>query len=144
MNRELTQKLQEMEFNCRLPASEMAESLCAKLDAFSDMGLREFLHSVPGLGQETSDVVMLYVFGRAVFPLDTSVYRVLVRHRLIAPDADYFEIQEYCSKLVGDVKEMQTQHQKLQWVAKTFCKKSNPDCAHCPLHDVNGGPQLEK
>ncbi len=143
MNRELTQLLQALEFNCRFPDLAMAESLCDKLHTFSDADLREFLHSVPGLGQENCDVVMLYVFGRPVFPVDASLYRVLVRHRLIADDADYFAVQDYCAQNISEASEMQMQHQRLQFVGKTFCKKSAPDCEHCPLREVNGGPHLD-
>lgn len=144
MNRELIQLLQGIDVKGRSPDLEMAESLYDKLGTFSDLSLREFLHLVPGLGQEVCDVVMLYVFGRLVFPVDVSLYRVLSRHRLIAVDADYFAIQEYCSHSIGDSRAMQTQHQKLQFIGKTFCKKSAPDCEHCPLRELNGGPQLEE
>ena len=116
------------------------EDLCV----LSTTRLREWLQAISGLGIETCDTLMLYVFARPVFAVDTGIHRIMRRHRLIAEDADYFTLQDDCLKhFESDVSEMQIHQHKMNAVGSQFCKKTNPDCSACPLRDVNGGPWLD-
>jgi endonuclease III related protein len=51
--------------------------------------LRREVLSVPGLGPETADAILLYAAGRPVFVADAYTRRVLARHRLLPHGEDY-------------------------------------------------------
>lgn len=105
--------------------------------------LREFLFSIKGIGPETADSMVLYAFEKPVFVVDAYTNRILKRHRLIEDEADYFQLQEFFENhLEEDVKFYNEYHALMVMTGKHFCKKSKPNCAACPLKEVNGGPQL--
>lgn len=96
--------------------------------------LREFFLSISGIGPETADSMCLYAFGHPVFVVDAYTKRLLVRHGLIAEEANYFQIQEFFeSHLERDEKLFNEYHALIVKVGSEFCKKSNPKCVECPL-----------
>lgn len=102
--------------------------------------LREQLLSINGVGPETADSILLYGFGRLKFVVDTYTARVMTRHRLIEPGADYDSLQYlFESNLPSDVKLYNEFHALLVCVGKEFCKPK-PKCDKCPLrhlpHDI--------
>lgn len=105
--------------------------------------LREFLLSLKGIGPETADSMVLYAFEKPVFVVDAYTKRILMRHRLIEEEADYFQIQEFFENaLESDPKLYNEYHALIVMTGKNYCKKSHPDCEKCPLKEVNGGPVL--
>ena len=105
--------------------------------------LREFLLSLKGIGPETADSMVLYAFEKPVFVVDAYTKRILVRHRLIEEEADYFQTQEFFENaLENDPKLFNEYHALIVMTGKNYCKKSKPNCTHCPLKEVNGGPIL--
>jgi endonuclease-3 related protein len=107
------------------------------LEAFFDQNthtLREKLLAVKGIGPETADSIILYGAGKPVFVVDAYTYRILLRHDLIAEDADYEEIQDlFLGKLPTETPLFNEYHALLVRLAKEYCKKSNPLCDSCPL-----------
>ncbi len=106
--------------------------------------LREFLLGISGIGPETADSMMLYAFGHAEFVVDAYTKRILIRHRLMDVDADYYRIKEYFENhLESDSQVFNEYHALIVAVAKSNCRKTKPDCEHCPLREFNGGFYLE-
>jgi endonuclease-3 related protein len=101
--------------------------------------LREQLLSVKGVGPETADSIVLYAAGQPLFVVDTYTHRILSRHEIIPEEYDYFQIQELLmDSLEEDAVLFNEYHALLVQVGKTFCKKSKPKCAACPLSGVEG------
>ncbi len=103
--------------------------------------VRRELLTVPGLGPETVDAILLYAAGRPVFVADAYARRVLARHRLLAPTADYETAREFVqAHLPSDPALFNELHALLVAVGKTYCR-AIPLCAACPLRrDLAGRP----
>jgi endonuclease-3 related protein len=105
--------------------------------------LREDLLSVNGIGRETADSIVLYAAGKLSFVVDAYTYRILLRHRLIAPEDDYEAIQElFEGSLPDDVALWNDYHAQLVETGKVHCRP-RARCEGCPLerfpHDPDAG-----
>src|SRR5262249_973173 len=101
--------------------------------------LRADLLSVPGLGPETADAILLYAAGRPVFVADAYARRVLARHQLIDPRAGYEEVRGWLeAHLPSDPELFGEFHALLVAVGKSHCR-SRPRCARRALRlDLRG------
>jgi len=97
--------------------------------------LREELLAVKGIGRETADSILLYAVGLPVFVVDAYTYRILLRHGLILPEADYDEIQAlFTENLERDAALFNEYHALIVACGKAYCRP-RPRCAGCPLED---------
>ena len=106
--------------------------------------LREQLLSVNGIGPETADSILLYAAEKPTFVVDTYTHRVLSRHGLIEPEADYHRIQQFFhDELPSDVPLYNEFHALLVRVGNAHCRRT-PKCEGCPLAHMlpEGGPLL--
>ncbi len=103
--------------------------------------LRAELLAIPGIGPETADSILLYAAGRPVFVVDAYTRRILFRHRIVPPDADYRTLQAlFTANLPRDPALFNEYHALLVRVAKEYCR-TRPRCAGCPLRfDLRGRP----
>jgi endonuclease-3 related protein len=103
--------------------------------------LRAELHGIPGIGPETADAIALYAAGRPIFVVDAYTKRILARHRLVAPDADYATVQTLImTHLPHDPALFNEYHALLVRVGKEHCR-TRPRCEGCPLRfDLRGRP----
>ena len=96
-------------------------------------GLRKKLLSIPGIGPETADSILLYAGGKPSFVVDAYTRRILSRHGLIHEEASYEEIRElFMDHLPSDVGLFNEYHALLVELGKRFCK-TKPHCKGCPL-----------
>ncbi|MCD6254955.1 MAG: endonuclease III domain-containing protein [Deltaproteobacteria bacterium] len=96
-------------------------------------GLRKKLLSIPGIGPETADSILLYAGGKPSFVVDAYTRRILSRHGLIHEEASYEEIRElFMDHLPSDVGLFNEYHALLVELGKRFCK-TKPRCKGCPL-----------
>ena len=104
--------------------------------------LRRELLAVPGLGPETVDAILLYAAGRPVFVADAYARRVLMRHRLLSPRADYETARAFVeARLPSDPALFNELHALFVTVGKTYCRAATALCAQCPLRaDLGGRP----
>ncbi len=103
--------------------------------------LRRELLAVPGIGPETADSILLYALGRPVFVVDAYTRRVLARHRLLSPEADYEAVRAFFERhLPSDPRLFNEYHALLVAVGKQYCR-NRPRCEACPLRfDLRGKP----
>ena len=108
----------------------------ADLDAFlarDAAALREDLLTVNGIGPETADSIVLYAAGRASFVIDAYTHRIVVRHGLVGPRADYTTGKAlFETHLRRDVELWKDYHAQLVAVGKHFCRP-RARCEGCPL-----------
>jgi endonuclease-3 related protein len=103
---------------------------------FSDdpAGLRKNLLAVNGIGPETADSILLYAAALPFFVVDTYTKRILSRHGLISPAADYHRVQGlFMDNLPRDTRLYNEYHALIVRAGKEYCKKGAPLCEECPL-----------
>jgi len=98
--------------------------------------LRRQLLGLRGLGPETADAIILYAAERPLFVADAYTRRVLARHGLIPPEADYRETQEFLhTQLSREPALFNEFHALLVEVGKKHCTPHSPSCPGCPLEE---------
>ncbi len=106
------------------------------LESIDTEQLRAELLAIKGVGRETADSILLYAFDRPVFVVDAYTARIMYRHELIEPDADYEQIREFFeSNLPQDIRLFNEYHALLVRVGKEFCRPK-ARCSHCPLNKL--------
>lgn len=108
-----------------------------------DLGrLREELLRIRGVSLELADRLLLFVGGRAVYPIDRATARIAARHGWIGPEAEYDEWQAYFVQGLSaagiDARHFSTWMTRL---GREHCGPS-PRCDACPLRPLlpPGGP----
>ncbi len=101
---------------------------------------RAQLLALQGIGPETADAILLYAGQQPVFVADAYTRRVLARHQLLPPSADYHAAQQFLHRhLPADASLFNEFHALLVEAAKRFCHRNVAHCEQCPL-----GPYMEK
>jgi endonuclease-3 related protein len=65
--------------------------------------LREELLALNGVGPETADSILLYAGNHPVFVVDAYTRRILDRHNISSPDADYENIRELFQRALAPI-----------------------------------------
>jgi endonuclease-3 related protein len=95
---------------------------------------RQQLLSCKGIGPETADAILLYSGRLPVFVADAYTRRVLSRHELLPPQADYASAQLFLHQhLPADPAIFNEFHALLVEVAKRYCRRRVAHCEQCPL-----------
>lgn len=94
---------------------------------------RDSLLSLWGIGPETADSILLYVFKIPVFVVDAYTRRIFSRLGFISAKADYEEIRSlFESRLTSEYSLFQEYHALIVEHAKRYCH-TRPLCQDCPL-----------
>lgn len=107
------------------------------LDFLGEMPLdeaRQWLTSLKGVGPKTAAIVMLFAFGRPLFPVDTHVHRVTKRLGLISPKVTADKAHEIMLN-VGDPDTFYAFHLNLIRHGRQVCLARSPNCPLCPLKE---------
>ncbi len=119
----------------RLYALSRAILVLGGLDALASMPLvesRRILLSIPGIGRETADSILLYALGRPVFVVDAYTRRLLDRLGIGAPRG-YEPLREYFeSQLPRSPRLFMEYHALIVAHGKARCR-ARPRCEGCPL-----------
>jgi endonuclease-3 related protein len=95
---------------------------------------RAQLLALKGIGPETADAILLYSGRQPVFVADAYTRRVLSRHQLFSPAADYASAQQFLHRhLPPDEALFNEFHALLVEAAKRFCHRNVAHCEECPL-----------
>ncbi len=99
--------------------------------------LRKELLGIPGIGNETADSILLYAHKRPVFVVDAYTRRIFSRHGVFDYNLAYDEIRTlFESHLPRSAKLYNEYHALIVRCGKEFCKKHEPRCTDCPLHNT--------
>jgi endonuclease-3 related protein len=106
----------------------------AHLGTLGTSDLRGSLLSVDGIGQETADAILVYVFERPVFIVDAYARRLLSRAGIIRGKESYQEIRTLVEKqMAPDAADFNELHALIVEHAKQTCRK-NPRCDVCMIY----------
>jgi len=107
------------------------------LDFLADMPVPEamaWLTRLKGVGPKTASIILLFSFGRAVFPVDPHVHRVTGRLGLIPPRMSANQAHEFLASL-GAPETYYPMHINLIRHGREICHARSPQCQICPLQD---------
>lgn len=96
------------------------------LDQFDTQTLHSLLLKVNGIGEETADSMLLYIFKRPVFISDAYSRRLFSRI-VVNDESEISKIKS--TKMLGDFHALIVQH------SKVYCK-SKPLCQNCPMLNI--------
>ena len=98
--------------------------------------LRRELLSLPGIGPETADAILLYAGRQPVVVVDAYARRVFRRHHLLDGGESYEQIQRMVSDRMPLSPALCNElHALVVAVGKRYCHRRNPACPQCPLGD---------
>jgi DNA (cytosine-5)-methyltransferase 1 len=109
--------------------------------AWPDAKLEEFLCGMPEIQRKSAYCIMMYSFGRQVFPADTHAGRVLARlgpyHELgLTLDGfDHKKLQTILADLIPPNLRYSL-HVNLVQHGRTICRSVRPLCEHCELRNL--------
>ena len=113
---------------------ECHSSLATMFQLETEEARRQLLE-IKGLGPETVDAILLYAGRRPLFVADEYTRRILARHEMVLPGANYAEVQGFLHQhLPADPSLFNEYHALLVEVGKQYCKRQAPRCAACPLY----------
>lgn len=103
------------------------------LAALDTPALRRALLAIHGVGPETADDMLLYVFERPVFVVDAYTRRLFARLGLLAGDEGYETVRSLFERALGpDVPVYNAYHALIVRHGKHVCR-TKPSCAECCL-----------
>ena len=98
--------------------------------------VRRELLTVPGVGEETADAILLYAAGRPTFVVDAYTRRILERVGVRPQERSYAAYRRlFMDHLPHDAALFNEYHGQLVQLGKDRCRKQ-PLCAGCPLREV--------
>ena len=102
------------------------------MDNMSTEDISEYFSNLNGIGRETLDSILLYVFNRPVFVIDAYTLRILERvyGSKIHPDKIRSDVVHDLKSSTTDLKNY---HATFVETGKNYCRKQ-PKCVECPLY----------
>jgi endonuclease III len=107
----------------------------ARLNELDDAAVEEYLTSLPGVGPKTAACVLVFAMGRAAFPVDTHVHRIVTRLGWVPPGTT----ADSTHRLLGPIIPPSARydlHVALIARGRTVCAARRPRCADCVLRDL--------
>lgn len=105
------------------------------LDFLTDMPVSEamdWLKKLPGVGPKTAACVLLFSFGKPVFPVDTHIYRISRRLGWLDERVSEAKANELLDKIVPNEIKYRL-HLNMIAHGRNICKPKNPRCHECVL-----------
>jgi endonuclease-3 related protein len=134
------QKAKKLKAFCRFLLDRYKGGI-EKMAALDPTRARRELLSVPGIGYETADSILLYALGMPVFVVDAYTKRILTRHHIVPEDCGYEELREFFEdRLEPDPVFFNEFHAQLCRLGAEYCRK-RPRCGDCPARTVLGEPE---
>ena len=96
---------------------------------------RAWLDDLPGVGNKTASIVLLFCFGRPAFPVDTHVHRVTRRLGLAPAKASPDQVMRIVEAHTPAAW-FYPLHLNLIRHGRAVCKARNPRCETCTLADL--------
>lgn len=106
------------------------------LDFLKDLPVPEalaLLKSLPGVGPKTAACVLLFSFGKPVFPVDTHIYRIARRLGWLTEGVPEAKANEILDAVIPDDIKYRL-HLNLITHGRQVCRPHNPRCPECVLN----------
>ena len=100
-----------------------------------DQRAYEYLLGFDGVGPKTAACVLLFAFGKAVFPVDTHIHRIAIRLGILGQRASAEAAQDILTPLLRPA-DCYAMHLLLIAHGRQTCKARNPRCPDCCLLDL--------
>ena len=98
--------------------------------------IRSELLAINGIGEETSDSILLYALSRKIFVIDAYTRRIFKRIGILTGSEKYSKIQEiFHKRFNGLLQDYNEFHALIVIHGKNICKK-NPVCIECCISDL--------
>jgi endonuclease-3 len=101
---------------------------------------REDLMSLPGVGPKTADVVLMFVAGSRIVPVDRHIFRITKRLGIVPEKAPYAAVREALEKATPPDRR-EDAHVFLIQFGRETCKSQNPRCYDCLIEDLCSYPE---
>lgn len=95
----------------------------------------EDLMKLNGIGRKVANIILMDIYNKPYFPVDTHVERVSKRLGLVDPKDNVLQIEEKLYKIVPEDRIKRTHHQFVLF-GRYHCKSINPMCNNCKLKDI--------
>ena len=95
----------------------------------------DWLKRLPGVGPKTAACVLLFSFGKPVFPVDTHIYRISKRLGWLDEKVSEARANELLDKVVPDEIKYRL-HLNMIAHGRKICKPQNPRCNECVLKQL--------
>lgn len=119
------------------------KSICARIvsdfggiesmDNMSTEEISDYFSSLKGIGRETLDSILLYVFNRPVFVVDAYTLRILERVYGSRIHPDKIRASAVLD-LKASITDLKNYHAAFVETGKNYCRKQ-PKCVECPLYN---------
>ena len=102
------------------------------LRRWPDAKAYDYLLALDGVGPKTAACVLMFAFGRKVFPVDTHIRRVSIRLGLVPAGTSAEDAQKALGPLIRPARRYEM-HLLLIAHGRGACRAQRPRCASCPL-----------
>ena len=96
---------------------------------------REELMALPGVGQKTADVLLMFDAGMEIIPVDRHIFRITKRLRLVPEKAKYDAVRRVLESAAPPGKHKDV-HVLLIRFGREICRAQRPKCGECFLRDM--------
>ena len=96
---------------------------------------RETLMSLPGVGPKTADVVLMFVAGSRIVPVDRHIFRISERLGIVPEKASYDDVRGALEE-VSPPDRREDVHVFLIRFGRETCKAQSPRCHDCFIEDL--------
>jgi len=101
----------------------------------SDQAAYDYLTKFKGVGPKTANCVLLFAFGKGVFPVDTHIHRIARRLKLIGPNVSAERAHDLLTPMIPPQHRYEMHVLLIEHGRKT-CRAINPKCDECVLLDL--------
>jgi endonuclease-3 len=100
---------------------------------------RNTLLNLDGVGPKTADILLNFMEGKPVMPIDTNIFRVINKLKFVR-GRHYEKTRLILEKLIPSEK-LKEMHLLLIKFGREICKPRNPKCFICPLYTLCDYPK---
>lgn len=96
---------------------------------------RRRLMGLPGVGEKTADIVLLFSYGKPTFPIDTHIFRVSKRLGLRRRGEGYERLRKRLQTVFPEDRYLEA-HILLIRLGRNVCRPRRPRCGECPIENL--------
>jgi len=114
----------------------------SRLEDLDDAVVEEYLTSLPGVGPKTAACTLVFSMGRAAFPVDVHVHRIVTRLGWVPPRTTADKAYRILNPLIPSAIRYDL-HLAFITHGRTVCRAQNPHCGECVLRDLCQYPKAD-